>query len=379
MILRLAWKNLVADLQRSLVALAGVVFAVVLVVVQLGFVLGSAENSSCVVDHASADVWVLGRETANFDFARPIPERRYHQVLGTPGVERAERMVLTYAQWRTRSGGQEKVLLVGVEPEARLAGPWNFEAGLAGSVRGQGAVVVDVREAARLGGAGGPLEAGDRFELNGKRARVAGFTRGVGSFTTVPYVFTTVDDAIEFSAELDPDEITYVLATASPGTTPAALAERLGVLPHVEVLTAEAFRDRTRRYWIFGTGLGLGWCLTALLGLVVGVVIVGQTICAMTLENRREYATLRAIGYDGRSLASVVMVQAAILGTFGYAIGLGIAAFVVQNVSIRSVAIRISRDLALGVLGLTACLCVVASISSIWRIVRTEPAVVFRD
>lgn len=379
MIVRIAIRNLLHDRFRAATALAGVAFAVLLAVLQIGILEGANRDSSGVIDHASADVWVMSRNTATFDFALPMPERRFFSVLATPGVERAERVVLALGQWRTSDGRQRNVLVVGIEPDAELAGPWGPIDGRLARIREPGGVVIDGRERERFGPEGRSLEAGDALEINGRRATVVAFTREVGSFTTLPYVFTSLDNARAFAGEPGSDDVTYVLVRARPGLSPEELARRLGELPEVDAATPGEFRDRTRAHWIHGTGLGQGIVFTAALGLVVGLVVVGQTIYTMTVERRREFGTLKAIGCSGASLAGIVLVQSAALGLAGYAVGLAGAVALRHAVAIQGISIVVTERIAAAAFVVTIALCAAAAGSSILRLVRLEPALVFQS
>jgi len=378
MMARLGWKNLLHDKVRALTAVAGVTVSVVLLVLQLGLLEGAFRASSGVIDNSKADVWIVAPNSSTFDFGDAIPERRFYQALGAHGVERAERMALAYGKWKTPEGRQHTVLLVGIEPDARLSGPWGMAEGDVSALRQEGGIIIDERERVRFGAPGRPLLRGDEVEINFRAYRVVGFSRGVGTFTTVPYVFTSLAGARKI-ADFGPGYVSYVLAKGAAGVPPADLARRLRALPDVEALTALKFRDRTRDYWIFGTGMGLGVLVTACLGLVVGMVIVGQTLYTMTVEKRREYGTLKALGYSAGDLANAVLVQASALGVAGYALGMAVALAVLRYVEVNGVAIHISPELAAGSFGLTLLLCALASISSIARIAGMEPAAVFRQ
>ena len=53
---------------------------------------------------------------------------------------------------------------------------------------------------------------------------------------------------------------------------------------------------RTRSYWSSRTGVGAGFFTTAVLGVIVGFVVVGQILYSGTLQYIREYGTLKAMG-----------------------------------------------------------------------------------
>ena len=378
MIVRIAIRNLCHDRFRAATAVAGIAFAVLLAVLQIGILEGASRDSSGVIDHARADVWVLSANTATFDFGLPMPERRFYRVLATPGVDRAERVALALGQWRTADGRQQNVVVVGIEPDAELVGPWGPIEGRLGRIREEGGIVIDQRERDRFGPRGARLDLGDALEINGRRATVVAFSRDVGSFTTGPYVFTSIDNAHAFAEDLRADQITYVVARARAGVGAAELARRLGGIADAEAIPAGEFSHRTRLHWIYGTGVGQGTLFTAVLGLVVGLVVVGQTIYTMTAERRREYGTLKAIGCSGPALGGIVLVQASALGFAGYVVGLVAAVGVRHAVSIQGISILVTERIAAVALGLTVVLCAAASISSILLLLRLEPAMVFQ-
>ena len=103
-------------------------------------------------------------------------------------------------------------------------------------------------------------------------------------------------------------------------------AELRAGLPDVEVLTPDEFRDRSRSFWLFGTGAGAALFAGALLGIIVGTVIVAQTLYSSTKDHLNEFATLRAIGSSGIYIHKVIICQALLSAVIGFCIAAGIGA-----------------------------------------------------
>ena len=179
----LARKILLHDRIKFAVAAAGVSISVMLVLVQIGLYLGFMQNASNLIDHSTADVWVMGEGNENFDFAGPIDERSYYQVASTPGVAKAERMLLAFGQFRMDDGGQQGVQVIGLDPGATMLVPWNLQAGDLDDLREPGKVSLDVSEFGKLR----IDRIGARREISGVRAEVAVLTKGIRSFTTSPF------------------------------------------------------------------------------------------------------------------------------------------------------------------------------------------------
>ena len=136
-------------------------------------------------------------------------------------------------------------------------------------------------------------------------------TSGIRSFTTTPYVFTSLDRARAYTG------IAANKASYLPGARGArrrracrCATSLRARLTDVEVLTTAEFRDRSANFWLFGTGAGVALFAGALLGLIVGTVIVAQTLYSSTKDHLNEFATLRAIGSSGSYIHKVIILQA---------------------------------------------------------------------
>jgi putative ABC transport system permease protein len=370
----LAWRNLVAERGRLLVTLAGVAFSVVLMGAQLALLLAFARAASNLVDHSDADLWITQPGTSNVDIAAGMDLARRHQALAVPGVAAVDPYMVQFAFWRRPDGGTESVIIAGFDLATGRGGPWNLVEGRVDDLAMADAVIVDRLFLDKLGI--GKL--GDTVEINNRRARLVGISHGIRTFTQSPYVFTSHHRAQAYTF-FRPDQTTYLLVKLEAGAdrdaVQAALAERLAP---AKVWTREAFARQTQRYWLISTGAGSALLLAASLGLVVGVVIVGQTLYATTVDRIAEYATLRAMGAPGPYLYSVILRQSAIAALAGYLLGaMGVLAIAwIQRDATAALALSpwLMALLAL----LTALMCALGALISIRRVTRLDPSEVFR-
>jgi len=144
------------------------------------------------------------------------------------------------------------------------------------------------------------------------------------------------------------------------------------------VLTTAEFSGKTRFYWMFTTGAGVAVLLAALLGLVVGVVVVAQTIYATTMDHLAEYGTLKAMGATNGYLYRVIIQQAVISAIAGYALAMAVSVFVVRASAKGGAAVLLPLPMAVGMLGLTIVMCTGAALVSINKVTRLDPATVFK-
>jgi putative ABC transport system permease protein len=370
----LARRNLLHDRIRLAVTLTGIVFAVVLIVVQIGLFIGFTRATSGLIDNSRADFWITAARVPYLEQATPFSERKLLHVRATPGVARAEKYIARFSQWKRADGRQEGILVVGFNPDSDMGGPWNLVAGRAADVKAEDAVILDRLYMKKLG----VTRLGEVFEIAGRRARVVGFTDGIRSFTTSPYVFTSFKNAQNYTPVRE-DQALYMLVRAAPGADVRELQRELqSRLSDVDVHTTAEFSRKTAFYWMFTTGAGIAVLLAAVLGLIVGVVVVAQTIYATTMDHLREFGTLKAMGASNRYIYRVIFQQAVISALIGYALGMVVSVFVVRGSREGGAAILMPWELAVTMFFLTVLMCVTAAIVSINKVTRLDPAMVFK-
>ncbi len=310
----LARETLRYEWRRFLPGLLSVAFAGVLMLVQLGLLLGMFGTVTVLVDESSADLWVSTPEMASFDQARDIPEAVESIAASSPGVVRTEVLRAHDADWRSGPAVRVSVTLVGLDPNGDALGcPRSMRASLCASLAEPMAVIVDEGEIEKLGSALGHIA-----ELNGKRVRVVGVTRGLRSIGS-PYVFASRQTA---RALADPttEGPTFVLAEIGKEEDPETARERMQAIlhrPSYRVWTARELSIESQRYWLLESGVGAGFLFSSLLGLIIGVAITSQTLRGVILASIREFATFRAIGVPPIRLGGVVIEESLWIGVLG--------------------------------------------------------------
>ena len=370
----LARRNLFHDRVRLAVTLTGIVFSVVLAAIQLGLFVGFTRATSDLISHSGADVWVMSRGVGNLENAVAFPEQRQFQVMRLPGVERVQKHIVAFGNWKRPDGAEEGCLLIGVEPGAVMGGPWNLVSGSLRDLDAPDAVIVDELYKSKLG----VERVGQVFEIRGRRARVVGLTRGIRTFTTAPPVFTAFKNAQDYFG-LREDRTLFLLVQAAPGVDHAALARGIEAsVPDTSALTRADWSEKQQDYWMFGTGAGITVLIAAALGLLVGVVVVAQTIYSATVDHIREYGTLKAMGATNGYIYRVIVKQAVISAVIGYGVAITIALAAARASQAGTTAIVIPVPLVGGLFVLTVAMCVAASLVSINKVTRIDPAMVFK-
>jgi putative ABC transport system permease protein len=373
LIFRLSWRNLFHDRLRFVATVIGIVFSIVLVTVQMGLFLSFERMVTAMIDHASADLWIVPRDAKCFEDPSFVDERERFRALSINGVAEALPIVIGFAQWRLPSGGTTPVFIV--SSDARVGGlrPWNVVEGNLADLAVPGAVAIDQSYFERLGTAG----LGARAEIRDQKVEVMAVTRGIRAFTTTPYVFTSLDQARAFVGT-PPNKTTYFLVHLVPGANVESTRSQLrAVLSESEVLTPDEFRRRSRSFWLFGTGAGAALFAGALLGMIVGTVVVAQTLYSSTKDHLNEFATLRAIGSSATYIHKVIIFQALLSAVIGFCIAAGIGLIIVDATAESALPVIMTPMMSVGLLLLTIIMCVMSATSAIVKVTRIDPAMVF--
>jgi len=373
LIYRLASRNLLHDRLRFVATVVGIVFSILLVTVQLGLYLGFGRIVTTMIDHASADLWIMPPGTKCFEDPSTLDERTRFQALSINGVTQAAPVVIGYAEWRIAAGGTFPVFIVGSDLREGGLLPWSLVEGSLEALVIPGAVAIDRSYFDRLGIDG----IGANAEIRGQKVEVRAVTSGIRSFTTTPYVFTTLDRARAFTGTAA-NKATYFLVRVAPDADVENVRRRLKAnLSDVDVLTAAEFRDRSRAFWLFGTGAGFALFAGALLGMIVGTVIVAQTLYSSTKDHINEFATLRAIGSSGIYIHKVIICQALISAVIGFCLAAVMGLLVVAATADTALPIVMTPTLTLVLFFLTLAMCVISAVTAILQVMRIDPVMVF--
>ena len=367
----IAVKTLVADRGKLLTALVGVCFSVILVNIQGGLYLGLVLKASVLVDHGQADIWVGHRKMINIDFPRDIPRRWIYRIKGLPGIARAEPYMVGITEMTLPGGGYELAVVVGVEEGSLLGNTWNIKQGEPGDIFKTDGIITDELEDTKLD----HPDVGQLREIGGVRARVVAKSRGVMGFLVNPYVFTTYQRAARFLNK-PADACSYFLVQVEPGVDPASVCAAIRArIPDVEAYTREEYSAVSASYWITRTGLGISFGAATLLGVLVGLVMVAETLYAFVLDRLSEFGALKAMGAKEWHIFVILMSQASVMALLGGMLGVWMVSGIQYLFSTAKAPILIPLWLSLGSCLLVFIICLVSVLLPYLRIRKVDPLV----
>ncbi len=373
-ITQIATRMLQYNKARFVVTVVGIAVAFFLVISQFGLLVGWINTNSAIVRHAGVDVWVMAQQTPAFDYGTAIPRNRLYQVRSIPGVAWSEAMFMAWNIWQRGDGRRVNVELVGLD-ESSVGGPWRMWKGTVNVVHLPDTVIVDELYMKLLG----VTRIGESFEMIGERAIVGGISQGVRTFAASPWIFTSIESAISYDKRYRDDEITYVLVRCELDVSPAIVRDRIAAqIPDVEVLTTQEFVLRTVKYWMLETGAGITVVITAVLGLLVGTVIMSQTLFAITQEHLSNYATLLALGFSRGKLVTIVLLQSFTVGVWGISVGSLLFYPASLGTAKTPIPLETTPLIFAGLVVVSLFSCLLASFVSMQTILKIDPVLVFQ-
>ena len=378
----LGWRQLWHRPLRLAVAVAGIAFAVLLIMMQLGFRAALFESTLRFHERFRYDVALFSPDSVFIVRPAPFSIRRLYQALGLAEVAEVDPVYIFPAVWKSPwTAERRSINAVGIDPESDLLDTPGFSDNLS-LLKQQDTVLFDEAARPEFGPIGERFRAYGPFEteVNDRRVSVAGLVEIGPSFGIDGTIITSVDNWLRLFPERPRNDIQLGLIRLQPGADAVAVRDRLRAeLPRdVLVLTKADFVARERAYWNGATPIGYVFAFGAIMGLVVGAIIVYQILFADVSEHIKEYGTLRAIGYRNRFVSGIVLQQAAILAVLGFLPG-ALLAHVLYGTAAS--ATRLPLDLTpergMAVFLVTLGMCLLSGFLALRRVRRLDPAEVF--
>ena len=378
----LSWLLLSRQPVRLLVALAGISFAGILMFMQLGFRDGLFDASVTVHRLFDADIVLISPRSASSIDMGGFPRRRLVQTLADPDVEGVSPVHWGLMLWRNPQTRLNRgILALGFNPED----PFFTDPSLATKtdvLKQKGRILFDQLSRPEFGPIADWYREGRTVEteIAGNRVRVGGLVSLGTSFGADGNLLTSTETFLDLAPQKPRGAIEVGLIRLRQGADVQQVVERLQArLPDdVRVLSKNGFIEFEKNYWKSGTSIGFIFTLGAVMGFVVGCVIVYQVLYTDVSDHLPEYATLMAMGYRISHLLGVVMREGFYLAVLGYVpaylAGQGLYWFV-RDATKLPVGMDLSRALTVG--GMILVMCMLSAFLAMRRLVDADPAEIF--
>lgn len=370
-----ALRMLVGDTLKYLALVFGLAFSTTLVVQQGSIFVGILRRTGAQIETIpQADIWVMHPATRYYDEHKPIEDTALNRVRGIKGVEWAERLFVGGGEAALPDGTFAHCIIVGVDRNSKVGLPDYFVSGSPSAIEQPDAVLWD-----NLGlSLYTKIKDGNILEINDRRARVVGQVAARRAFMSNPTIYTTYERALEY-APGERKRLTFVIVHVKPGVNHDQVAADIQNTTGLGAKTTQKFFWSTVEFFLRNTGITINFGITILLGMIVGIAIAGQTFFSFTVENTKQFGALKAMGTSNWMLVKMVLLQAMVVGTIGWGIGVGLTALFGMRTNSRSlIAFMMHPEILWISFALMLLTVLAAALVSIRRVLRIEPAIVFR-
>jgi putative ABC transport system permease protein len=372
--LRIALKMLFGDKMKFMTLVVGLTFTCFLLTQQGSIFCGLMLSTASNIFETGAPIWVVDSTATSFNDVVDLKLREVARVRSVSGVKWAVPLSLHDSTAQSDEGKTTAVQVVGVDDESLIGLPAGLKDAHYEDLNQPNAVIIAKSRSERYGS---PL-LGDEFEINDHRVKVVGLLDSKESFSPFPIVYT----AISRVQSLMPDKqriVSFILVKPKAGVDATELCQKINEETGLKAIQLWDFVFSTMEFWAANTGIPINFGTNVLMVLIIGTVISAQTLYAFMLENIRQFGTFKAIGITNGELARMVFVQSITVGLIGYGLGVGMASlFGLLLPDAGPLAYYTPPPLIWIVLFLVMGFCVIASFLSLYRVLRIDPAIVFR-
>jgi putative ABC transport system permease protein len=382
-----ALKMLVGDRAKYLGIIFGLTFASLLITQQMSIFVGLMTRTfGAITDLGQPDIWVMDPKVQFIDDVKPLQSTELYRVRGVEGVAWAVPLYKGLLKALLSNGSFQTCNVFGLDDATLIGGPPEMVQGSLADLRRSESVIVDevgattrlARPPSTPGDKPVPLAVGDTLELNDHRAVVVGICRVGRTFQSQPVIYTTYARATTY-APRERKLLSFVLVGVEQGADVAEVSARIARATDLVAIPREDFKWQTIRYFMKYTGIPINFGIAVLLGFLVGVAIAGQTFYNFTIENLKQFGALKAMGASNWTLLRMILLQALLVGLIGYGIGVGLASLFGIVSKNSELAFRMPWQ----ILAITACavtlICMVSALISIRKVMKLEPAIVFKS
>jgi putative ABC transport system permease protein len=381
----IAIKMLIGDRAKYIGILVGLTFASLLITQQSAIFIGLMSRTyGFLKDTGLPDIWVMDEKVQFIDDIKPMQDTDLYRVRSVEGVEWAVPLYKGLIRARMETGNFQTCNVIGIDDATLIGGPPKMLQGSISDLRIADSVIVNIVGAKEKlahilpDGTRVPMKIGDRLELNDHRAVVVGICDVTRTFQSQPTLYMTYTRATTFAPQ-ERKLLSFILVKAKPGQNLDTVCKRIYAKTGLAARTTQEFKNLTMDYFMKYTGIPINFGMSVILGFIVGTTIAGQTFYSFTLDNLRFFGTFKAMGATNKRLLVMILLQALIVGSIGYGLGVGIASLFGLLTKKTELSFLLPWQLMFLSAFSVILICGGSAIFSIRKVMKLEPAIVFKS
>jgi len=378
----LGWAQLSHQKVRLLVALSGIAFADILIFMQLGFKNLLYDGATLIHRNLEGDLVIISNRADFLGNGQTFSRRYLYQADAVEGVAAASPLYYSWANWINPWNKEvTEVAVIAFNPVQPVLDLPEVNQQLE-TIKLPNIVLFDRQSQPTTGPVPETFSKGETIttEVSGRRVKVGGlFTLG-SSFFLKGHLITSDWNYLRLFGADSLDGVTVGVLSLEPEATPQQVLDRLRArLPaEVQVMTREEYIDNEIAFWSSEHPAGTIFNFGAVMGFVVGVVIVNQVLYSDVNDHLAEYATLKAMGYSDRRLLLVVFQEGILLALLGFLPGFGVSVGMYGLLgSLTRIPLAMKFEIAAQVFTVTLVMCLLSAAIAMRKLQSADPADVF--
>jgi putative ABC transport system permease protein len=377
--LGVALKMLMGDRVKYYGLIFGIAFATLLMTQQVSIFTGLLTwGANPVLDVREAQIWVMDKRVRQAEEGLAISDSELYRVRSVEGVDWAVPYFRATTSIKTADGAVNSLTLVGVDNASLVGLPPDNRAAAAEAIRGRNAMVLDGTLVGRIW-KDGRNPVGEIVEINDNRVTIGALTDALPTFAGLPVGYMKFTDAITITPP-ERNKLSFVLVRAKPGVAPEDLARRIEAQTGLKAQTRAQFAGAGVNFIVTNTGIPASFGIAIALGVIVAIVITALTLAMFIAENLKSFGVLKAIGVTNGQILAMVLAQGGLVGFIGFGLGIGgTAAFLAGAATDPNLdGFVLHWQVIAGAGALVAVIVVGSALVSVRRVLRMDPAIVFR-
>ncbi|NJM22271.1 MAG: ABC transporter [Richelia sp. SL_2_1] len=378
----LGWSQLSHQKIRLLIAMSGIAFADILIFMMLGFKSMLFDGSVLVHEHLNADLVLVSKRTKTLLETRGFPKAYLYQATDVKDVASSSPLYYSFGAWVNPWKKEiAPVAVIAFDPYRPVFDLPQLNQQL-DQIKLPNVVLFDRKSQPTTGHVVESFNRGETVttELSGRRVKVGGiFTLGSTMFIR-GHIVTSDQNYLRLFGRNSIDQVHVGVLKLKPRANREIVAENLrSRLPSdIRVLNLQEFKKLELAFWSNEHPAGTIFNFGAIMGFVVGVVIVYQILYTDVSDHLAEYATLKAMGYSDIRLLVIVFQQGIILAIMGFAPGyttsIGMYALLGK---LTRIPLIMKSAVAWQVLIATVLMCLISAAIAMRKFRSADPADVF--
>ncbi|AFY56003.1 DevC protein [Rivularia sp. PCC 7116] len=380
----LGWLQLTRQKGRLLVAISGVAFADLLMLMQLGFQSALFNSATRLHDSLRADIVLLNPQALNLQDLSTFTRRRLFQAMDVPGVATAEPIYNSLVTWKNpQTLKKTQVMIIGFNPDKPAFDLPEVNQNI-NAIKLPDTILFDEATRGEYEEVIARIKQGEevKTEIKGRTITIADLFTVGASFAADGTLMTSDQNFLRLFPSQDAGSVNLGLIRLKPGYEAEKVAEELKYhlrnADDIKILTKEEFIEFEKAYWQTNTPIGFIFSLGTMMGFIVGVIIVYQVLSTDVNAHIKEYATFKAMGYKNLFLLSVVFEEAIILALLGFipgaAISTGLYALT-RNATNLPLYMTVARVIQVQVM--TIIMCMISGAVATRKVQSADPADMF--